>query len=88
MMFLWGGGARVGSKWKLPGGPGYAPPGNFRRFGLPWTAFDAFSWWTKREMEYRVAKRRSKSPPLHELLKVQLSRAQSQNNGWLASSNL
>ena len=52
-----------------------------RRFGLPWTAFYAFSWWTKREIEYRV---RSKSPPL-DILKTQ---HRAQNNGWLVTCQM
>ena len=31
---------------------GYAPPENFRKFELPWTAFGVLSWWTNREIEY------------------------------------
>ena len=45
----------------LGGSGGMLPRENFRKFGVPWTAFYAFRWWTKREIKYRVVKRRSKS---------------------------
>ena len=38
----------------------------------------------KREMKYRVAKRKSKSPPL-DLLKIQHT---TQNNGWLVTCQM
>ena len=44
----------------LVGGSGdMLPRENFRIFGLPWIAFRAFSWWRKREKEYRVVERKS-----------------------------
>ena len=67
------GGRGTCGKWKcklLGGSGGVLPRENFRKFGVPWTAFYAFWWWTKREIDYRVVKRRSKSLP-HDHLKIQ-----------------
>ena len=72
--FSWGGGGCIwGVKMQTSRGVrsgGMLPRENFRKFGVPWTAFYAFCCGTKREIEYRVVKRRSKSPSL-DRLKIQ-----------------